>query len=74
MSESTGTAAAETTGPNGQASVEAVSYTHLDVYKRQLSTMAAGAHVCTTHVPLQLRAAGSKNSTNHTTARQGGLS
>ena len=46
----------------------------LDVDVRRLSTMAAGAHVCTTHVPLQLRAAGTKNSTNHTTARQGGLS
>ncbi|MDO4919715.1 metalloregulator ArsR/SmtB family transcription factor [Kocuria sp.] len=46
----------------------------LDVDVRRLSTMAAGAHVCTTHVPLQLRAAGHTNSTNHTTARQGGLS
>ncbi|RLY94917.1 winged helix-turn-helix transcriptional regulator [Kocuria tytonicola] len=45
----------------------------LDVDVRRLSTMAAGAHVCTTHVPLQLRA-GHTNSTNHTTARQGGLS
>jgi len=46
----------------------------LDVDVRRLSTMAAGAHVCTTHVPLQLRTAGHSNSTNHTTARQGGLS
>ncbi|WP_295109006.1 winged helix-turn-helix transcriptional regulator [uncultured Kocuria sp.] len=46
----------------------------LDVDVRRLSTMAAGAHVCTTHVPLQLRSAGSTHSTNHTTARQGGLS
>ena len=46
----------------------------LDVDVRRLSTMAAGAHVCTTHVPLQLRAAGHTNSTNHTTARQGVLS
>lgn len=46
----------------------------LDVDVRRLSTMAAGAHVCTTHVPLQLRSAASTLSTNHTSARQGGLS
>ena len=46
----------------------------LGVDVRRLSTMPAGAHVCTTHVPLQRQATDQTTSENTTTARQGGLS
>lgn len=36
----------------------------LGVDVRRLSTMAAGAHVCTTHVPLQRRSTASTTTTN----------
>lgn len=46
----------------------------LGVDVRRLSTMPAGAHVCTTHVPLQRHGTGPTTTENTTTARQGGLS